>query len=305
MKKASKIAVGFFAVWGVISFCLVLLIAANDLKEEFEDRSYWPNEEFAAMTTVSAMQASSSTVAQRAIEPIEIGSLSRSEFSNLTINERGEPYFRRLVKLDPVTYLGKQVTNLQFSPLRDKIGFYYESSNYGIAEDKTLAVLDVKTRRIVDVYRGDFRSGIWKWEDNATVLTIQSCGTHCRVASRRDARSGKELAFYDVYGIIDAAAGFPNTGPTSTHFENGKPRLISERVSPRGLYRGELYMHGDRSAISEDFYELYLAHLDNGLSRIIYQGDFRVVGWEWTPDNKIKIWQSCGEGCKSFKIIKV
>lgn len=305
MKKALKIAVGFFAVWGVISFGLFLLIVANYLKEEFEDWRYGSNVEFAATMSVSAPQARSSTVAQHAIEQVEIFSLSRSDFSDLTLNEYGEPFFRRSFKLEPVTYLGKKVSNLQFSPLRDKIGFYYESSSRGIAEDKTLVVLNVGTKRFVNVYRGDYHAGIWKWDDNATVLVMQPCGTHCLVASRRDADAVKELAFYDVYGIIDVAAGFPNTGPTSTNFETGKPRLISARASPNGFYRGELYLYGARSAIAEDFYELHLVRSDNGLSQIVYQGDFRTVGWTWVSDRQIKVILNCGEKCQAYKMIKI
>ncbi|MBI2444230.1 MAG: hypothetical protein HYV42_03250 [Candidatus Magasanikbacteria bacterium] len=303
MKRSLKIGIGFFTVWGVINFAFFSIIVVNYLKEDWEDWRTTPKVKLAAIPPASASQVSSSTVVQPVVEPVEITHLSSSDFERLTLSEKGEPFYYLHFKLQPVTYQGKSMKSLKFSPLRDKVGFLYESSNYGIAEDRALVALDIKTKRFIKVYQGTFRTGSWKWEDNHTIIVLQSCGTHCLLASRRDAGTGKELAFYNVYGLTDAVAGFPPSGLTSTDFEEGEPMLINERVSPNGLYRAVLYRYDNRSEIDEDFYEIHLVRLADDLTRLVYQGDFRTIDWIWLSDQKIKIDLSCGQQCQTSEIV--
>lgn len=83
------------------------------------------------------------------------------------------------------------------------------------------------------------------------------------------------------------------------------PRLLqwSSEASPNGRYRATSYT-GDY----EDryhYYQVFITDLTNDKMHRIFTGDYRILDWEWTVDNQIKISYNCGNACKSIRTINV
>lgn len=83
------------------------------------------------------------------------------------------------------------------------------------------------------------------------------------------------------------------------------PRLLqwSSEASPNGRYRATSYT-GDY----EDryhYYQVFITDLTNDKMHRIFTGDYRILDWEWTADNQIKISYNCGNACKSTRIINI
>lgn len=112
---------------------------------------------------------------------------------------------------------------------------------------------------------------------------------------------------------------FYNTTEKNTGEDTPKRQLISQttpspisdqrihlwkesfEVSPNGRYKAESYM--GNYADYYNYHQIFITDLTNNRMWRIYNGDFRTLGWEWTGNNKIKIFYNCGTGCKASKVI--
>ena len=79
-------------------------------------------------------------------------------------------------------------------------------------------------------------------------------------------------------------------------------RLDAE-ISPSKLYRMDS-LRGNYDD-KNNYYQLFITNLKTNEMRRFYAGDFRTSGWEWTPDNNIKITYNCGTGCEATIVMSI
>lgn len=82
-----------------------------------------------------------------------------------------------------------------------------------------------------------------------------------------------------------------------------KPIHWNSRVSPNGLYRVDSYTYDYKDRYT--YFRLFLTNTQTGQTKKIYSGDYRTLGWEWTPDNQIRLKWDCGTACLASRIINV
>ncbi len=83
------------------------------------------------------------------------------------------------------------------------------------------------------------------------------------------------------------------------------PQLLqwSTGVSPNGRYHARSYTGDYKDRFH--YYQVFITDSYTDTMQRIFSGDFRTLGWEWTPDNRIKISHNCGTGCLATKIIDI
>lgn len=100
-----------------------------------------------------------------------------------------------------VTHNGQKIDYLKFSPLNNKLGFFYESGNYlSAGRDIALAIMDIGEKSIKKVYEGSFKTSYWEWLNNEEVVVYYGCGTECMVAFIIDVNSGERKSELQ-YGV--------------------------------------------------------------------------------------------------------
>jgi len=100
-----------------------------------------------------------------------------------------------------VTYNGQEIDYLKFSPLNNKLGFFYESGNYlSAGRDIALAIMDIGGKSIKKVYEGSFKTSYWEWLNNEEVVVYYGCGTECIVAYVINVNSGEKKSELQ-YGV--------------------------------------------------------------------------------------------------------
>ena len=133
-------------------------------------------------------------------DPVEISDIPRELLTKLVWGE-----FRKALLVDnygparAVTYHGKEISYTKYSSGKDKIGFYYESSNYGTAEDLSLVIFDIPTRTMKEVYKGSYRTSFWEWNGEYHVIVYYGCGTQCLYAYKINIETGQRESEYHVY----------------------------------------------------------------------------------------------------------
>ncbi len=86
---------------------------------------------------------------------------------------------------------------MSFYPDRSELGFYYTtvSSTQGM-QDFRLVILNTQTGMFTEVYKGDFHTSSWNWNEIDTVTVRRGCGTQCIRAKMFNFKTGKVLAEY-------------------------------------------------------------------------------------------------------------
>lgn len=98
-------------------------------------------------------------------------------------------------------YKGQAISQMQFSPSKKKLGFYYESGNYSSsARDIGLAVMDIGDKSIKKIYEGDYKTSYWEWLNNEEVVVYYGCGSECLAAYIVNIDSGERTAELQ-YGV--------------------------------------------------------------------------------------------------------
>lgn len=100
-----------------------------------------------------------------------------------------------------VTYKDSPIGWIQFSPTGDyQLGFYYRPQflSRRSTSDIALAILDVKSREIKEVYRNGSRASNWEWDSGDRVIVYYGCGTACLYAYKIDVETGKTIDEYHI-----------------------------------------------------------------------------------------------------------
>jgi hypothetical protein len=121
---------------------------------------------------------------------------------DLKIEENGIFFYNGNTKRQ-VVYQNNPISDLIFSPSRNKFGYFVNYSVYdeNISPDKevVLRIENLNTRDSKQVYGGSFRTGGWEWFLNDEVLVEEGCGTECHVQILENLISGKEYILQ--YGV--------------------------------------------------------------------------------------------------------
>lgn len=131
--------------------------------------------------------------------PIDIAAIPTADLSGLRFGSYGSIDYYKFNMKRQVQYKGKPITYFVFSPSENMLGFFYESSNYGNAEDVSLVIFNITKRTFKKIYTGGYRTSRWEWGDDKAVKVFYNCGTHCLYANEIDVEAGKELQKYHVY----------------------------------------------------------------------------------------------------------
>lgn len=132
-------------------------------------------------------------------EPIDIADVS---LGKLKIKNRELFFYDGQIKRQ-VVYRNNPISNLVFSPSRDRFGYLVNYSIYdeNIPYDKTtiLRIEDADTRVSKQVYHGSFRTSGWEWFSDNEVLVSEGCGTECQAQFLINLEYGKQYTLQ--YGV--------------------------------------------------------------------------------------------------------
>lgn len=92
-----------------------------------------------------------------------------------------------------------------------------------------------------------------------------------------------------------------NGCPASSHQNWVVGKAIGCEASPNKKFVGKFVFNSLYEP--ERYYELFIMPKDGDKEWRVFSGDFRTLGWEWTEDNRIKIFYNCGTGCRVSKVI--
>lgn len=128
---------------------------------------------------------------------VDISQVSIEQLLPFTNNDYNYPIFELNGARYQVTYEDKEVSHLQLSPDKRKIGFYIHVPQDEVALNKTsLVIMDVKKRNFKEMSEGDLKVSNWEWKNNSEFIIYINCGTGCHLAHVRSAINGKLIAEY-------------------------------------------------------------------------------------------------------------
>ena len=92
------------------------------------------------------------------------------------------------------------INYLQFSPSKNKLGFYYEHYDYPTAgRDVSLVIIDISKQSIKEVYKGSFKTSSWEWDGENRVIVYYGGCTGCLYAYKINTEIGERESEYFVY----------------------------------------------------------------------------------------------------------
>lgn len=121
-----------------------------------------------------------------------LGSLYQDEYSKIFYTKDGRSIF--------LTYKGREISYLVFSPSRNKMSFYYEHEDPPVGRDVSLVVMDISRRKFREVYKGSYHTSNWEWLNEEELVVYYGCGTECMVGFVIDVKTGKRNAQLQ-YGV--------------------------------------------------------------------------------------------------------
>lgn len=97
-----------------------------------------------------------------------------------------------------VVYRNHDISFAIISPSHQKIGFFFYPEDHSLREI-VLAILDIGTKTVSEIYRGDTWTSNWEWRGDSAVITKRSCGNWCMNAFVIDISTGEKIDEYKVY----------------------------------------------------------------------------------------------------------
>ena len=97
-----------------------------------------------------------------------------------------------------VTYKDHAITHLQFSPHKERLGFFYYPYDNSVT-DIALAVMDISLGTVRDIYQDSVRTSRWEWKDDGYAIVYYNCGNECLYARVINVDTGEEIEGYHVY----------------------------------------------------------------------------------------------------------
>jgi len=134
---------------------------------------------------------------EEVIFPIEISTVPFEQLKFFATNDYNFPVFEKDGAKYEILYQDKQITHMQLSPDKRKIGFYIHISQDEMLLNKTsLVIMDIEKRRFKDISEGDLRVSNWEWKNNNQFIIYINCGTGCHLAHIRSVNDGKLITEY-------------------------------------------------------------------------------------------------------------
>lgn len=149
-----------------------------------------------------------------------------------------------------------------------------------------LFVTRLSDGRRVLVYHGDSHTSAWGWRAENLKL-FYDCGTSCTAITTIP---------------ISARTFTPSFQAITTDSPGWRVRSSDVKNSPDGRYTG----NSDTGHPLQPRNYFNLQIVERATGRIVEEvaRDGLAYRWEWTPDNAIKIWRYCGQGCDTFEIVR-
>src|SRR3989338_4488620 len=97
-------------------------------------------------------------------EPFDVSLLSFDQLNQLTYNDHQESQYITNGVRRAVTYKDHAITHLQFSPHKERLGFFYYPYDNSVT-DIALAVMDISLGTVRDIYQDSVRTSRWEWKD--------------------------------------------------------------------------------------------------------------------------------------------
>lgn len=134
---------------------------------------------------------------------IELLNIPQSDFDYLAPNYITEDKYQQALYVKDgveyaITYLDHRVKSANFSPSHTKLGFFYLPEDHFLNKIN-LAIFDISTKTIKDIYQGDTWTSNWEWKGDNDVIIKRSCGTGCMDAYVINVSTGENVDSYRVY----------------------------------------------------------------------------------------------------------
>lgn len=134
---------------------------------------------------------------------IELLDIPQKDFSYLAPNYLTEDKYQQALYVKDevehaITYFGYRIGSVHFSPSHTKLGFSYLPEDH-FQNKINLAILNIDTKTIKDIYQGDTWTSNWEWKGDTAIIVKRKCGTGCMNANVFDINTGKQVETYRVY----------------------------------------------------------------------------------------------------------
>lgn len=206
-KKTLLMAAILFGAWILISSFLVLIepkyyIFKPDKNDNVNKISYDP-----IIYGIPDYESTDKIIEQfyNQVEERIRNGINIQEIPNSDLNEKKliEDKYKQVLYDDK----GKQlkvifnkgwINYLQFSPSKNKLGFYYEHYDYPTAgRDVSLVIMDISKQSIKEVYKGSFKTSYWEWDDDENYIIVYYGGcTGCLYAYKINTETGERESEY-------------------------------------------------------------------------------------------------------------
>lgn len=128
---------------------------------------------------------------------VDIAQISIEQILPFANNDYNTPTFELNGINYQITYKDKEISHLQLSPDKKRLGFYVHYPQEGRILDKaTLAIMTIRERDFREISEGDLKVSNWEWKNNSEFIIYINCGTGCHLAHERSVTDGKLIAEY-------------------------------------------------------------------------------------------------------------
>ncbi len=178
--------------------CLLLIVIFflyQVIKQYFP--SYIASEKSETTSSVQISAPESETKQEAMVYPVEISTVLFEQLHFFATNDYNYPVFEQDGHQYEIVYQDKEITHLQLSPDKRKIGFYIHVPQDEVTLNKTsLVIMDIKKRSFKEISEGDLKVSNWEWKSNNEFIIYINCGTGCHLARVRSVTNGKLIAEY-------------------------------------------------------------------------------------------------------------
>lgn len=106
----------------------------------------------------------------------------------------------RIGEVDMLSDSNFSKSQLSLSPNKKKLGYFENLEDDNVYPHwVALKIVDLESGKIKEIYKGDYKTSNWRWENDKYAIVNYNCGTHCLYAYKIDAESGKVADSFYVY----------------------------------------------------------------------------------------------------------
>lgn len=158
--------------------------------------SFAPNKKSAS---ISLAQITYPKPEKKEIPPIstDISQVSFDQLQSFANNDYNSPIFELNGDNYQITYQGEEISHLQLSPDKKRIGFYvYPSQENSQLSKVDLVLMNIRNKSFKEISEGDLKISNWEWKDNDQFTIYINCGTGCHLAHVHAVKDGRLIAEY-------------------------------------------------------------------------------------------------------------